>query len=292
MVLNKNKLTYPAEELHDVARYRVEQDVSIKINKIPINNTTVKTDYTVSYNRGNNLFYSVHVDDHIAKMSPDGHQGFLNIVKEIDVIKSNMDLLINSDTGKPKALANHQQIINKWNVFKEDFSKKNELIRAIETQQAIQNMLSVFDEQINSYDSLMAGIENQIFFNTFFDYYLVHSQKFESDLTMRYRSQLFEDVITTLAVSQKIIQETPEIVSISKFGTPKGTVDIESILRQYNEKYRPIIDYQFSEYNIKYNAQIGFNTIMNCIEYAEIHMGECVNNNVEMDIFCHIRRIQ
>ncbi len=292
MDLSGSDFVYQPDNLQDVVRYRVEQEVSIKLNKIPVNNTIVKTDYTVKHNHNEPLFYSVYVDDHISKTSPDAHQTLLDIVKEIDIIKSNVDLLINADTGRPEVLKNHHVIIDEWNIFKENFFKKNEFIRAKETRQGIQDFMSVFDEQIHSHEQLIAGLGSQIFFDTFFNYYLVHTQGFESDSGMNYHSQLFKDIITPLVVSQKIIQENPKTVTIRKTGVPKGNINVAKIKEQYDERYKPVIDYQFSEYQVKYDAQIEFNTARNHIEYADIRMNECIRNNVEMDIHCRIWRIQ
>lgn len=292
MFSNENNINHQSHSFQDVVRYRVEQEISIKLNRIPINNTTVKTDYTVKHNNGEPLFYSVHVDDHISKISPDVHQSLLDVVKEIDIIKSNVVLLINADTGKPETLKNHQMIINEWNNFKDNFLKKNEFIRAKEVKQRLLDFVSVFDEQIFSHDQLIASLDNQIFFNTFFDYFLVHTQKFESDLTMNYHSQLFKDIVIPLPVNQKILRETPESVVIRKIGIPQGDINTDEIKNQYDEKYRPAIDYQFSEYQINYDAQIEFNTAKKYIEYVDIRMNENVKNNIAMDISCRIRRIQ
>lgn len=162
------------------------------------------------------------------------------------------------------------------------------------TQQNIQDFVSAFDEQIHSGHQLLAGLDNQIFFNTFFDYFLVNMQAFESDLTMNYNSQLFQGIATPLTVNQKILRETPEKVLISKTILPvsENSISIGEIKKQYNKKYKPIIDYQFSEYQVSYDSQIEFNTTEKHIEYADIQMSECVMNNVEMDIRCRIWRIQ
>lgn len=67
MFSNESSHAHQSGNLLESIRYRVEQEVSIRLNKIPVNNTTVKTDYTVSRASANPLFYSVRVDDHISK---------------------------------------------------------------------------------------------------------------------------------------------------------------------------------------------------------------------------------
>ncbi|ELX5274426.1 hypothetical protein QKY57_004266 [Salmonella enterica] len=293
MISSESDITQQSRSLTDIVRYRVEQEVSIRLNRIPVNNTIVKTDYTVKHNYNEPLFYSVHVDDHISKISPNAHQDLLDIMKSVDIIKSNVDLLINASTGKPETIKNHDVIINKWNIFKENFLKENEFIRAKVTRQNIQDFVSVFDEQINSCEQLLIGLDSQIFFNTFFDYFLVNMQTFESNLTMNYHSQLFKGIVTPLIVNQKILRETSEKVLIRKMSTSvsESNINIGEIKKQYNERYKPIIDYQFSEYQVNYDAQIEFNKIEKNIEYADIQMNESVINNVEMDIRCRIWRI-
>lgn len=292
MVLNESNLIHQANNLHDVARYRVEQEVSIKLNRTPVNNTTVKTDYTVKRDVQNPLFYSVRVDEHISKITPNAHQPVLDVVKQVDIIKSNVDVLINYHTGKPEIITNHQSIIFEWMAFKEEYLKKYDFIRAEATRQNALDFLSVFDGQINSHDQLVSGLNSQVFFDTFFDYFLVpHPQGFESDLTIHYHSLLFQNVVTPLVVNQKIIRETPETVLFRKTGIPKDDIDIDRIKKQYDEQYRPVIDYQFSEYQSGYDATIEFNTDKKYIEYADIKMSESVKNNIEMNINSRIWRI-
>ncbi|OAT26515.1 hypothetical protein M976_02672 [Buttiauxella ferragutiae ATCC 51602] len=292
MILNNNDLTHPYDSIKNINTYRVEQEISIKLNSTPVNNTTIKTDYAVMHNDDEPLFYSVRVNDHISKISPDSHQPLLDVVKEIDIIKNNVDFLINARTGKLEILKNHQTIINKWDLFKEEFLKKHEFIRAKEKKQDYLDFVSVFDEQINSCEQLIICLDNQIFFTTLFDYFLVNYEKFESEFTMNYNSQLFNNIVTPLLVSQRIIRETPTTVLLRKIGMPEGIVNTEEIRNQYNEKYRGIIDYQFSEYQVSYDAEIEFNTEMKYLEYADIRMNECVKNNLEMDISCRIRRVK
>ncbi|EJM4181754.1 hypothetical protein NOJ95_004353, partial [Salmonella enterica] len=235
MISSESDITQQSRSLTDIVRYRVEQEVSIRLNRIPVNNTIVKTDYTVKHNYNEPLFYSVHVDDHISKISPNAHQDLLDIMKSVDIIKSNVDLLINASTGKPETIKNHDVIINKWNIFKENFLKENEFIRAKVTRQNIQDFVSVFDEQINSCEQLLIGLDSQIFFNTFFDYFLVNMQTFESNLTMNYHSQLFKGIVTPLIVNQKILRETSEKVLIRKMSTSvsESNINIGEIKKQY-----------------------------------------------------------
>ncbi len=293
MILNETNFIHQPNNLQDLVRYRVEQEVSIKLNRTPVNNTTVKTDYTVKRDFQNPLFYSVRVDEHISKITPDAHQAVLDVVKQVDVIKNNVDVLINGHTGKPEIITNHQSIISEWEDFREEYLKKHDFLRAEATRQNVMDFLSVFDGQINSHDQLISGLNSQVFFNTFFDYFLApHPQGFESDLTMHYHSLLFQSIVTPLSVNQKIIRETPETVTIRKTGVPEDNINAAKIKEQYDEKYRPIIDYQFSEYLAEYDATIEFNTDKKYIEYADIRMNESIRNNVEMDIHCRIWRIQ
>jgi hypothetical protein len=273
-----------------ITKYRVEQEIAIKLNDIPVNSTQVKTDYTLSHSEHEPLLYFVHVDDYISKISPDSHQPLLDVVKEIDRIKSNVALWIHPSTGKPVSIMNHQQIITEWQSYKEEFLKKNEFIRAEEVKQHINNFISAFDDQIHSHEQLVSNLDTQLFFTTYFDHLLVRGQNFESDVLMDFHSQLFEKVVTPLTVTQKIVQESPESIVVRKTAKPAGFIDVGEIERQYNQKYKPSIDYKFSTYSMEYDSQIEFNTAGKYLEYADIRMRERVESNVELDISCRIRR--
>jgi len=278
------------DSLPRITKYRVEQEIAIKLNDIPVNSTQVKTDYTITHSENEPLLYFVHVDDYISKISPDAHQPLLDVVKEIDRLKSNVAVWIHPSTGKPVSIMNHQHIIIEWQEYKKEFLKKNEFIRAEEVKQHVINFISAFDEQILSHEQLVSNLDTQIFFTTFFDRFLVRTQNFERDVLMEFNSQLFEKVVTPLTVTQKIIQESPESVVVRKTGKPTGFIDVDEIERQYNQKYKPSLDYQFSIYSVEYDSQIEFNTLGKYLEYADVRMRERVESNVELDISCRIRR--
>jgi len=278
------------DSLPRITKYRVEQEIAIKLNDIPVNSTQVKTDYTITHSENEPLLYFVHVDDYISKISPDAHQPLLDVVKEIDRLKSNVAVWIHPSTGKPVSIMNHQHIIIEWQEYKKEFLKKNEFIRAEEVKQHVINFISAFDEQILSHEQLVSNLDTQIFFTTFFDRFLVRTQNFERDVLMEFNSQLFEKVVTPLTVTQKIMQESPESVVVRKTGKPTGFIDVDEIERQYNQKYKPSLDYQFSIYSVEYDSQIEFNTLGKYLEYADVRMRERVESNVELDISCRIRR--
>jgi hypothetical protein len=278
------------DSLPCITKYRVEQEIAIKLNDIPVNSTQVKTDYTITHTENEPQLYSVHVDDYISKISPDSHQPLLDVVKEIDRLKSNVDVWIHPSTGKPVSIMNHQQIITEWQTYKKEFLKKNEFIRAEEVKQQLINFVTAFDEQICSHEQLVSNLDTQLFFTTFFDHFLVRTQNFESDVLMDFNSQLFTNVVTPLTVTQKIVQESPESVVVRKTGKPTGFIDVDEIERQYNQKYKPSLDYQFSTYSVEYDSQVEFNTVGKYLEYADIRMRERVESNVELDISCRIRR--
>jgi hypothetical protein len=278
------------DSLPCITKYRVEQEIAIKFNDIPVNSTQVKTDYSITHAENEPLLYSVHVDDYISKISPDAHQPLLDIVKEIDRLKSNVDVWIHPSTGKPVKIKNHHQIITEWQTYKKEFLKKNEFIRAEEVKQQLINFVSAFDEQICSHEQLVFNLDAQIFFTTFFDRFLVRTQNFERDVLMDFNSQLFTNVVTPLTVTQKIVQESPDSVVVRKTGKPTDFIDVDEIERQYNQKYKPSLDYQFSTYSVEYDSQVEFNTIGKYLEYADIRMRERVESNVELDISCRIRR--
>lgn len=278
------------DSLPCITKYRVEQEIAIKLNDIPVNSTQVKTDYSITHAENEPLLYSVHVDDYISKISPDSHQPLLDVVKEIDRLKSNVDVWIHPSTGKPVSIMNHQQIITEWQTYKKEFLKKNEFIRAEEVKQQLINFVSAFDEQICSHEQLVSNLDAQLFFTTFFDHFLVRTQNFERDVLMDFNSQLFTNVVTPLTVTQKIVQESLESVVVRKTGIPTGFIDVDEIERQYNQKYKPSLDYQFSTYSVEYDSQVEFNTVGKYLEYADIRMRERVESNVELDISCRIRR--
>lgn len=274
-----------------VNRYRTEQNVSIKLNQIPVNHTQVKIDYTIT--EQSPLCYAIHADDYIAKISPDPYQELLNIVNQIEQIKCNVKVLIDQNTGKISRIINHNDVFLNWQNYRNELLAQYNFIRSEEVNNNLNTFVALFDEQFRSEQQLIEGLEKQLFFNTFFDQYLVGNKTtFEKPSAINFYSLLFEGVSTPLQVTEKIIKESPEIVVLQKSGQPiVESINLSEIERQYNEKYQPAIDYHFSSYDAQYDAQLVLNTQHNRLEHAEIKMQEFVKNNVELEVICKVRRI-
>lgn len=274
-----------------VTCYRTEQNVSIKLNQIPINHTVVKIDYTLT--KLSPLCYAIHADDYIAKISPDPYQELLNMVNKIEQIKCNVKVLIDENTGKINRIINLNDVFLNWQNYKNELLAQYNFIRSEDAKNNFNTFISIFDEQFRSERQLIEGLEKQLFFMVFFDQYLVGNKTtFEKLDVVNFYSLLFEGVSTPLQVTEKIIKESPEIVVLQKSGQPiTESINLSEIERQYNEKYQPAIDYHFTSYDARYGAQLGLNTLHNSLEHAEIIMRELVKNNVELEVLCKVRRI-
>lgn len=69
-------------------------------------------------------------------------------------------------------------------------------------------------------------------------------------------------------------------------------MDNEFLEKQYDNKFKPIVKYRFSEYNFSVRERCIINTDENWIESSDITIIEEVKNNVQVLIDYKLRKIE
>lgn len=276
-----------------ILKYRSEQLTITKINGVIENHAETKSEYHIQqYINNSNYFTDVYLADRVVTIYPDSLQEALNLVGEVDVLKNNVAVVINKDTGKIEKINNIADIQKDWAELKKQIKSRYAFIHSEETQKNLETFLSQSEMQLTE-----AGIQlyftAQPFFDIYFDKYLV-AQNFvpSASDTKTYYSQLFDQLPVIMNVKPEIIHETPESVtyvrSADRLTNGYNTAQIEEI---YNRRYKPQIGYKFSEYEYSHRTEYTVNHTENILEQATMNITEGVKNNVEIIIDYKLRRI-
>ena len=95
-------------------------------------------------------------------------------------------------------------------------------------------------------------------------------------------------------LNQKVSNETPSLIQLSRTGTDvKGIDSIQEAAKKiYDRKFKPFVQYDFSAYNLSYNAQISIAPSTRCLLEADVSICEEVENNAELTISFKMRKIK
>lgn len=276
-------------------KYRCEQTVITKLNDIPTCSANTKTDYLVEMakDRENNEAFHFQINDNVISVFPEQYTDALNLVNDLENIKFQVAVSIDAHTGKAERILNYNDILDLWNDYKIMLKDKYHFLRKADGKEALENFIFLADKSMNDSKSLIGELNSKMFFILFFDKYLVANDGWEDVKHVRFISQLFQGVNFDLDIQQEIKKESSGVVLIERNASvPKAIKQFKKIENIYNEKFKPITKYKFSEYGMNYHALLWINTIEHCLEKAEFSVWEGVANNATLTIDFKLRRLK
>ncbi|MCV9930473.1 hypothetical protein OIU83_22625 [Flavobacterium sp. LS1R49] len=275
------------------ARYRCEQTVITKINGILNNHADTKREFIVKkQNTEKGLFVSVKMVDNIIEAYQKPLEEAIKLVCEIDKVKCDVIVSVNKHTGKIEQVLNHKQIVEKWIDLKEDLRERYAFLRVEESKHKFDEFILLSENQLRKESNLINDLSSKLFFDVFFDRYLV-TKDILKPYIRKYYSQLFDGYETSLEFRQDILSESPTTVELRKISEmDRSKLDNDFLQRKYNEKFKPMIKYQFSKFNFSVRERVTINTADNWIEQSEITIIEEVKNNIQVLITYKLTKIE
>lgn len=292
---NLHKSEVSAGLTFNQSKYRCEQVVTTKINEIPVSSVQLKTDYFIEkiMDSHNNIAFHFRIDDNISTMFPAQYSKAMDMVNELEAIKSNVILSVNPTSGEIGRVLDFDDVKSHWNSFKEELVNRYKFLRASDAREGLAKIVSSMEELLASPDLYLKELQSKIFFMTFFGKYLVGKENWESPHEINFRSQLFNGINTKIPITQEIGSESQKSVVMSRRGEiPKSIRNNREIEKLYDKNYKPSIQYKFTEYQVEYEAEMEINTEENYLNKAHIYLSEEVVNNIFFSTSCNIRKIE
>ncbi|KQO20391.1 hypothetical protein ASF10_17060 [Flavobacterium sp. Leaf82] len=275
------------------ARYRCEQTVITKINGIVQNHAVTKTEFIIGkHNAENRLFVKMQMTENILHMQPEQMEKIIVLLNDIENVKNDAILLVNANTGKISRIMNHAKIIEKWLQLKEDIRAKYDFIRLEKNKGDFDQFITLAGNQILAQDKLITDLESKLFYQLFFDKYLVVKKDLFEPYKRPFYSQLFSGIALELDFRQDILSESEDEIAIRKVGNlSRKNYNAAQLEQMYNDTYKPLIKYKFSEFSFSYRERSIINTKDQWIESAEVTMIEQVKNNIQIVVEYKLKKI-
>lgn len=280
------------QSFEKVVKYRCEQDVFTEINSVPVSNATTKRDYIVdSKIMHDKLFVKVKLLDNVLKVNPDNYTEAANLVANLDLLKCNDVILqVNEKDGSILKIVNHEEIIAEWKSKKEEFEKMQNKVGSDAAKRDLFSFIELIDNQIMIEKNLIDDYKGKIFFDIYFNKFLVNSSDKLDSYETEFKSQLFEGQRTKIGVKQDVLGENQGKITIRKVSEMLSD-DSSRAEQLYNERYKPMIDYQFSSYKASYRERSTYDTDTNTLEELDVTIMEQVVNNLSLRIHYTVRKI-
>lgn len=275
-----------------IARYRCEQTVVMKLNGIIHSHADTKREFEVKkYLKDGIQYVSVKLVENIVEAYQKQLELAINLVSEIDKIKCDVTVSLNKD-GKIAKIINFEEIQKRWKEKKIILEKDFSFMRDKKAQKDIQDFLDINDKQFSNQKNIINDLNTKLFFDVFFDKYLT-SDNYLDNFSKTLHSQLFDGYGVQLDFIQNILAEDKDHVELRKVSTmDKSKIDNTFLNNQYEFKFKPIVKYQFSEYNFSVREHCTLNTTDRWIDKSDITIIEDVKNNVQVLIDYKLKKIE
>lgn len=283
-------------DFSEKACYRCEQFVVVKSGDIIASHADTKREFAVHRENKNGVVrISVEMTDNIIEMKPHSLTEAIKLMTDFDLVKcGNASVLVNSQTGKIDKILNHAEIISKWTDHKNELYNKYGFLRAEENRKKIEEFITLAEQIVVNEKMLINDFNTKLFYDLFFDKYLVTKENLFEPYSREFYSNLFEGVKLGMDFTQEVLKESPDMFFVRKKSKLNpSSFSLSSIKDIYDRKFKPQIKYKFSEYDYSFNESTVMSTNKNYwIEESQINIIERVKNNIEVFTDYKLKKIE
>lgn len=276
-------------------KYRCEQTIITKLNDIPACTITIKSDYQMEWARNINrpaMNTYCKLIEQFVSVYPPSYQQPLEMIVDLEKLKCESVFDIDMETGKIAVIVNHDEVVSKWNDYKVELLNKYSFLRSTDTKESVNAFIESVEKVITNEELLKAEFYGKMIFMLLFDGYLVGKPNYTAPYNIDFSSQLFQGVKFPMTLTPHIQKESPEAVIYDlRSSIPDSVKHLEDVRKEYDNRFKPAVQYSFSEYNAQFYSHVLLNEEENYIQEAECHIIEEVLNNVSLTIQCSIRTI-
>ena len=280
---------------HDYqARYRCEQSVMTYVGDIMMNHADTKREFFVNkYQENGESLVKVELIENIIETYPEQMNEAVELMSDIDLIACNLETGLDSHSGKIKYIKNYNEVLEKWKRHKNNLASKYSYLRNPTSSNDLKTFITIYDDIFNHQEKLISWVNTKMFFDLFFDKYLVTNKKLTDDFKRTAYSQLFEGLPVQLNFRQDIIDETPETINLRKVSEMQdGGYDIDSFKKIYTEKFLPLVKYKFSEFKLSCRENSTYDLVDRWITKSDVTIIEEIKNNVKIMITYKLTKIE
>lgn len=232
------------------ARYRCEQFNTTKVEDNISFHCNTKKQYYLQLNSNNKA--KVKLEQFIYKINPEVLKEAISATELLEYDKENVSMSLNEDKTI-RDILNFEEIQHKWNEFKPQLIETSFYKSLLQHNiQAAEDFLKGGDMEFGSEENLLKTYDKSFFFHTLFNDYNPWVNR-EKKQTLKFTSQIFVNIPIELELTHGIVEENDQMAEIRTVGKLiQEKLNNNVLEEQYNKFYKPMIEYNFTEYNYQY----------------------------------------
>ena len=282
----------------NMVRYRCDQIILNRIDSFIVSHAETKREIKIEIPYINNTNVKAEMTESIVNIHPENMNAPLQIINEIDFIKCNICLILDHETGKISRVTNLDDIKYNWEQHKQKLCSKINSICSnnIIDRKHFDQFINLVDENFKNQETFILDLTSKIFFDVFFDKYLL-GNKIENEIYNKtFYSYLFDKLPITIQLTQSVTTDKETgFCQINNYITNddqiRKNVDINRIREIYKQRYQPTIKYCFTKYNYNFNTKVVLGND-NLPTIIEVNIVEEIENNIELVVVYKIHKLK
>lgn len=276
------------------SRYRCEQ---INISRINGNTVTLygntKTQYLFSRHESEKeIVMEVLLEDYISSIEPTNLKEAFEFAQILEELVKGKIVFTQNLEGKFEKILNLDEIRRKWEKLRDNELDKiaiYKLLRSKAPKQA-DDIITTGNQEFSSSKQLGETLSKNLFFHI-----LLRSNAGEKlkDYSLTQYSQLFPGLELTFNIAVTQVEKTEETTSYQLSGSlNRNNISEDSLKKMYDELYKPVIRYSYSEFDHIYNINYTIDNATNLLIDGKAFLCEKIKNNFEAITEFGVKRIE
>ncbi len=286
-------------QFNKTVKYRCEQKVLNRIDGMITSHSDTRREIILSFDSNmQSHSFKAEVTESFASMNPANMMPALELIDKIDCIKCGAEVLIDPTNGNIDKVVNFDEIKKNWDEYKTKmfFTINSTLGMGTTESKQVENFTDIIDNQFKDESTFRKDLSGKLFFDVFFDKYLVKDGLDDCKYNQTFHSFLFDQTPIEMTITQELSTDKETgLQKISRYISAEDQrmkkLAIHHIMNIYKERYQPIAKYNFTQYNYEFYHDILLSDD-GLPEEIEVNIIEEVQNNVEILVTYKIRRLK
>ena len=270
--------SFKTDEFIPIARYRCSQQNTTKaLNEVQFS-AEIKTEYLLSLLKRDTAYYHVKLKDYVYSVSPKEVELSFELIRELELVRNNIKFT--QDEKERITIYNSNEILTDWEYCKKNIIPKVSFFVIL--QEKVPDVASDFlikgDEEFLYTDRIVNVLRQNIFFHILWKSMLDSSEPF----SFKQFSQIFPDFIFNIDVRKDLIRNNNGSKTCKLKGVLNtNNIPIEDLVKKYDEVYKPLLKFSFTEFNFIYNITYTIDS-KGVLTEASALVYEFIKNNFEI----------
>jgi len=278
-------------EFSKIARYRCSQITVTQLNGEVTFSAEIGAQYLLSTAKKAANILHVKLEDYIYQTDPKAMEAALTLVEPLEYLKNNI-IFTQNRKGEFVEIFNFQRLTREWENFRDNKLSQIEFYQKLKEQstKAAEDIINTGNMEFSDPVNIKSTLSRNLFYHI-----LLRANVGEEldNYKVSQLSQLFPNQMLYTDVTISKVSEDASTITLQLVGDlNRENISDENLKKQYDELYKPVIKFNFSEFDQIYRIIYTIDLKTGLLIDAKAYLSESIKNNYESVTNFDLRRVE